>query len=292
MRKNTNGWVLSDFKTYQEAYFRFGGSVCSHPDVIHFLCENGAAPEFYAYKENGAVISATYVSKGHISVHCGPFPFVFDDIIIPRNKNAGKIILPFKTKQLSPYHVGDFYNCIYWRGLKRKTCVVKREFSRSTHKKRQAAVKRFIQAGGCVRPVEAFTDQELCDIYISLFKKRWGDTLPCYGEAALLAVFGALRHLVFGVVLLMDGVPCAYDLIFRAECRQWCFYDCINGGYDPVYSDLSVGSILMCLNIQQAREECQKNNIKMAFSLGMDNPRWEYKKQWCDIFTLGRSLPF
>jgi len=46
----------------------------------------------------------------------------------------------------------------------------------------------------------------------------------------------------------------------------------------------------MYLNIQRAREICQAKNVKMAFSLGMDNPRWQYKQQWCNTFTLGRAL--
>ncbi|WP_259341115.1 antimicrobial resistance protein Mig-14 [Serratia odorifera] len=88
-----------------------------------------------------------------------------------------------------------------------------------------------------------FSNDALCDIYISLFTKRWGDTLSCYSRDALSDVLGALRHLVFGYVLLMNGQPCAYDLVFKAECPQWIFFDCINGGYDPDFASLSVGSV-------------------------------------------------
>jgi hypothetical protein len=290
MTKSTSGWKSSDFNTYKEVYSRFGGSVCSHPDVIHFLRERGVTMEFHVYTKKEEIICATYASGKHLYVDSTPYPFVFDDIIIPYKKNGGRIVLPFRTKQLSPYHDGDFYNCIYWKGLKRKTCVVKHEFSHSTHKKRRQAYQKFIQAGGECRSVEAFSNDELCDIYRTLFTQRWGESLPCFSMEALSAVFGALRHMVFGHVLMMNGQPCAYDLVFKAECREWVFFDCINGGYDPAYADLSVGSILMYMNIQRARDLCQNANIRMAFSLGMDNPRWEYKKQWCNTFTLGRSL--
>ncbi|WP_405053413.1 hypothetical protein [Serratia ureilytica] len=64
----------------------------------------------------------------------------------------------------------------------------------------------------------------------------------------------------------------------------------MNGGYAPSYSEFSIGSILMYLNIQHARELCKEKRVKMAFSLGMDDPRWQYKRQWCHIFSLGRSL--
>lgn len=290
MKNNRTGWSLSDFDTYQEAYSRFGGSVCSHPDVIRFLSDKGPTPSFYAYKRRGELVCATYATDKHIRVGNTAYPFVFDDIIIPYNKRAKKIILPFRTKHLSPYHVGDFHNCLYWRRMKRKTCVVKHDFSNATHKKQRSAYKKFLQAGGECSPVDDFSNDELCDIYCTLFKLRWGDYLQCYSREVLLEVFEALRHLVFGHILLMKGEPCAYDLVFKAECQQWYFFDCINGGYNPAYADQSIGSILMYLNIQRAREMCQVKNVKMAFSLGMDNPRWHYKQQWCNTFTLGRTL--
>lgn len=290
MSNNGNGWILSDFNTYEEAYSRFGGSVCSHPDVIRFLGEKGPAPTFYVYKRGEELICATYVTDKNIHAGSTTYPFVFDDIIIPYNKFAKKIFLPFRTKQLSPYHAGDFHNCIYWKGMKRKTCVVKHDFSNATHKKRRQAFKKFLQAGGECHPVDRFSNDELCDIYCRLFKLRWGTTLQCYSREELSEVFEALRHLVFGHVLQIQGVPCAYDLVFKAECKQWYFFDCINGGYDPAYTDLSIGSILMYLNIQSAREMCRADNVRMFFSLGMDNPKWQYKQQWCNTLTLGRSL--
>ncbi|MEL5252838.1 GNAT family N-acetyltransferase [Serratia ureilytica] len=290
MKNKLNGWCLSDINAYKEAYSQFGGSVCSHPDVICFLSKKGPDPSFYVYKHNGHVVCATYATNRNIRVGTPDYPFVFDDIIIPYNKNAKKIFLPFRTKQLSPYHDGDFHNCIYWSGTKRKTCIVKNDFSNATHKKRRHALKKFIKAGGEVRSVDDFSNAELCDIYCALFKLRWGNSLQCYSKGGLLEVFEELRHLVYGYVLLMQGTPCAYDLIFKAQSKKWYFFDCINGGYDPAYTHLSVGSILMYLNIQCARDICQADNVMMGFSLGMDNPRWKYKQQWCNTFSLGRSI--
>jgi hypothetical protein len=290
MRKCISGWAVADFATYKSAYLRLGGSVCSHPDVIDFLGARGTPPAYYVYSTHGEVTSATFVSGKQIRVPPGGYPFVFDDIIIPHKKRGKRIFLPFGTKHLSPYHQGDFYNGIYWTGLKRRTCIVKDAFSPSTHKKRRQALNTFIRQGGECRSVDDFSNDALCDIYISLFKKRWGDTLSCYSRDALSDVLGALRHLVFGYVLLMNGQPCAYDLVFKAECPQWIFFDCINGGVDPDFASLSVGSVLMYMNIQRAKALCVEKKIKMAFSLGMDNPRWAYKKQWCNTFVLGRTL--
>ncbi|WP_256380171.1 GNAT family N-acetyltransferase [Cedecea sp. FDAARGOS_727] len=258
--------------------------------MLRFLSDKEPGPSFYAYMQKGELICATYVTGKDIRAGSAAYPFLFDDIIIPYNKHAKRIFLPFRTKQLSPFHAGDFYNCIYWRRMKRKTCVVKPDFSNATHKKRRQAFKKFLRAGGECCPVDRFSNDELSDIYCTLFKLRWGDTLKCYSKDVLSEVFGALRHLVFGHVLVIQGKPCAYDLVFKAECKKWYFFDCINGGYDPTYTDLSVGSVLMYLNIQSAREMCEAHNVKMVFSLGRDSPKWHYKQQWCNTFTLGRSM--
>ena len=285
-----DGWGLSDFDTYKETYERFGGSVCSHPDVISYLNEKVPSLSFHVYRRNGVPICAVYTTGKNIRAGHIDYPFVFDDIILPYKKNEKKIILPFRTKQLSPFHAGDFYNCIHWQKMKRKTCVVKDDFSVSTHKKRRLAFKKFLHWGGECRPAEDFSAEELSDIYCTLFELRWGDSLVCYSREILTEVFKRLRHLVFGHVLLINGKPCAYDLLFKAECIEWYFFDCINGGYDPDYAELSIGSVLMYLNIQKAKELCQAGNAKMIFSLGMDNPKWKYKKQWCNTLTLGRLL--
>lgn len=292
MNHMTNGWILSDFNTYETAYSQFGGSICSHPDIIRFLSSKGAVCSFYEYRRKGELICATYATDKDISIDGAAYPFLFNNIIIPYNKQSKKISLPFKTKHLSTYHAGDFYNCTYWKGLKRKTCEVKHDFSVATHKKRRQAVKKFYQAGGECLTIDHFSNEELSDIYCTLFKLRWGSSLPCYPREILSEVLSELRHLVFGHVLLIQGKPCAYDLVFQAECKEWYFFDCVNGGYDPAYSDLSVGSILMYLNIQKAKELCQAADVKMIFTLGMDNPKWQYKYQWCNSHILGRSLVF
>jgi len=290
MKNAIFGWEPTTPEAYREAYFLFGGSVCTHPDVIEFLSQRLVFPEFYSYKRKGSVISAAFSLKGNISLKVSGYPFFFDDIIIPIKKGSGKIVMPFKTKQLSSYHKGDFYNCIHWERLKRKTCRVKDDFSKKTHKKRLAEFDKFISSGGQCLSIDHFSDKELSDIYISLFKKRWGDTLECYSEEVLLDVFSKLRHLLFGYVLLINGKPCAYDLVFKAECREWIFFDCHNGGVDQTYASLSVGSVLMYMNIKLAKELCNQKGVKMIYSLGMDNPRWNYKKQWCEIVALGRTL--
>ncbi|MBH2812659.1 transcriptional regulator [Serratia liquefaciens] len=290
MKARILGWEKSTREEYGFAYSLFGGSVCTHPDVVDLLSKRLTPPDFYVYKRKGDVIAAAFALNKELSLKLNNYPIFFDDIIIPFKKGSGKILMPFKTKQLSHHHKGDFSNCIHWQKLKRKTCVVKDDFSNKTHKKRRAEYEYFIKNGGECLSIDEFSDKALSEIYISLFKKRWGKELECYSEGILLDVFSELRHLVFGHVLLINGVPCAYDLVFKAECKEWIFFDCHNGGVDQAFSHYSVGSLLMYKNIELAKKIGKEKNIKVIYSLGMEDPRWEYKKQWCNVLTLGRSL--
>lgn len=48
--------------------------------------------------------------------------------------------------------------------------------------------------------------------------------------------------------------------------------------------NLSPGSILMWLNVNNAKSYCQAKNKKFIFSIGALRPEWEYKLRWADPF--------
>ncbi|EHP1067913.1 antimicrobial resistance protein Mig-14, partial [Escherichia coli] len=52
----------------------------------------------------------------------------------------------------------------------------------------------------------------------------------------------------------------------------------------------SPGSILMWLNIEQAREYSIYNQKKMFFSMGALTDEWKYKLLWTTPHTVGKSL--
>ncbi|MGP1318992.1 hypothetical protein [Serratia sp. CY37345] len=177
MKARILGWEKSTREEYGYAHTLFGGSVCTHPDVVDFLSKRLAPPDFYVYKRKGDIIAAAFSLNNELSLKNNNYPIFFDDIIIPFKKGSGKILIPFKTKQLSHHHKGDFSNCIHWQKLKRKTCVVKDDFSKKTHRKRRAEYECFINNGGECLSIDEFSDKALSEIYISLFKKRWGKNL-------------------------------------------------------------------------------------------------------------------
>lgn len=96
--------------------------------------------------------------------------------------------------------------------------------------------------------------------------------------------------MIFGNVLFYKGEPCAYDLIYQAECNNWIYFDDHNGGIDTTIKDFSVGSLLLFANISEARNLCQQKNKEFIFSIGKSNDKWAYKKLWSNEIKLGKSI--
>lgn len=284
------GWHDCDFRTYRLAWEKFGGSVCTHPDVIAFLNNrNHLDLKFKCKIKSGEVVASLYHHNHQLSLLDKAFPFVFDDILLPASYDA-TFFLPCKSKRLSPLLQENVGNALYTRRLKHKVAYIKESFSPKTIRKRNGELNRFLRNGGAVRSVAAFSDKALSDIYIRLFNARWQGKLRCWPEDNLLETLAAFRHLLFGSVLLFNGEPCAFDLIFKAECPQWIYFDDINGGYDADIFPHGAGSLLLWQNIQDAQAICTRQRKTLIFSLGAFLKGWEYKQQWCDIYPSGRVI--
>lgn len=283
-------WKKSSFSIYKRTYEEYGGSICTHPDVISFLSNRKSCSlDFFHYEISDKIIAACFSFNGVVSHDISGYPFFYDDIIFPLSK-GNKLFLPVKSKNLSRYHKGDFYNCNFLDIYKRRICLARSDHSAKNNKNRRNEYNKFVAAGGEIVAIDELTNSEICDNYIRLFNKRWEGSLTCYSRSVLLDVITNLKDMLFGYTLVLKGQPCAYDLIYRAVCNKWIYYDCHNGAYDPEFSNLSVGSVLMYKNLELARDECNTKEKEMIFSLGMDNPRWPYKSQWCKITSQGRTL--
>lgn len=283
-------WEETDFRVYTEAYNKYGGSLCTHPRVLMFLSEKWNTRVRYFIKKNeGACIAAAFTLNDALDLRDATLPFVFDDILLPV-KEGTKISLPFRTKRLSPKLQGKITNGLFNNLIKKKVTYIKREFSSRTAKKRRSESSRFIKQGGEILNVSQFSPQELTDIYHQLFNLRWKGELTCINKNVLFDIFTEFSDMIFGKVLFIKGKPCAFDLIYKAECRDWIFFEDFNGGIDPAYKDLGAGSILLWENIQEAKKLSDTSKKKMIFSLGAYNPAWTYKKQWCDIKPSGRVI--
>lgn len=285
------GWETSDLITYREVHALFGGCINTHPDVLEFLINKGEDIHFFHYKSKGNLLGALFLNnKKEIGVDVWrKYPISFDEIILPLSKQA-KFFIPNRCKRLSPVNANSVRNISFGIFSKKNVCLAKEQFSKKNVKNRRNEFNKFVREGGRVLSVDDVSTQELVNIYISLFNKRFAGEVKCYSENNLLDIITSLRHMTFGNILFVHDTPCAFDLIFKSHCNEWIYFDVPNGGVDPSYSHLSVGSILMSLNIDSAKQICEKYNKKMFFSLGVDDERWEYKFRWADRVSLGRVL--
>lgn len=137
--------------------------------------------------------------------------------------------------------------------------------------------------------MSSFSASELSTIYEQLFLLRFKNELNDLQKKNLLSAFTEFKDLIFGRVLLMNGMLCAYDLIYKVECPNWFYFEDFNGG-DPQYNFLSVGSVLIWENVQEAKIISKESGRKCIFSLGAFNPACQYKNQWCEILPSGRVI--
>ncbi|WP_241585965.1 transcriptional regulator [Rosenbergiella epipactidis] len=290
--KKLSGWELSDYRTYCRAYEKFGGSVCSHPIMLDFLQKN--IPDeirFFHKMVNGEVVGAYFTDKNsNLSYHHNKIPLLFEDIILPICPVKGGCYLPVKTKALSIKHQKQFVNTNYGLLNRRAVCIVKDSFSKKSQKKRQAELKKFLSNGGEVLSVASFSSRELSSIYLSLMGERW-DIQYYEEEVESLSYFiESIRPMIFGNVLIFNGKPCAYDLIYKAECNDWIYFDDHNGSFDSRIKDFSLGSILLSVNITEAKKICQSSNKEFIFSIGRSNKKWSYKNIWANEIKLGKAI--
>ena len=271
-------------------YHALGGSLCTHPRVLSYLAEHqGVSVQYYIKKKNDVPVAAIFSINGSLEYKNNNFPFVFDDIILPI-KEGNNVILPFKTKRLSPHSQGVVLNSFRQSLFKKKMAHIKIDFSSKSVKKRNGELKRFNKIGGVIADVSFFSPAELTSIYRQLFNLRWQGTVKCIDEEVLNETFTTFRDMIFGKVLFVDDRPCAFDLNYKVECPTWFYFEDFNGGLDPQFKPLGIGSILLWENILQAKKLAASANKKFIFSLGAYNPAWKYKTQWCDINPSGRTI--
>lgn len=292
IKRKLLGWARSDFVTYKEVYKKFGGSINMNPDVLeYFLQEKNICVEFFHYEKNGEIIASYFLIDGReVGLNVAQdFPVTFDEVLIPMDKQA-KFVFPDSTNKLSVGNRANVKNATFTLFRKKQVCWVKESFSAKNDKARRNEFNKFIKSGGEVKSYDELSPQELAEIYIHLFKLRFADSVRCYEAENLICILTKFRHMLFGNVLYMHGKPCAYDLMLKSESDGAVYFDVPNGGLDKNYLHLSIGSILMWLNIKSAKELCQSLNKKMTISIGVYEPQWEYKKRWATVSHVGKVI--
>lgn len=290
LRAMLTGWEKTDNMGYAEAYNLFGGSFCSHYRLLDYLSRNhGISVKYFLKRRRNELIAATFTIDGKLSYKNSSLPFVYDDIIIPVKKNE-MIYHPFNTKRLSPYSHHSVINSIRHSKFKKKIAHIKSEFSKKTEKKRNTEIDKFLSSGGEIIDSASISPEELATIYNFLFLLRWKNTIKTASNEILTEVLREFRDMIFGNVLYKNGMPCAFDLNYMVECPEWLYLEDFNGGLDPKYKHLGLGSVLLWKNIKEARSLAQLKEKPLIFSLGAYNEAWEYKKQWCKISASGRII--
>lgn len=91
-------------------------------------------------------------------------------------------------------------------------------------------IKKFLNSGGDVVDQALLTPNQLADIYLELFERRWG--VKPDNKQQMVDMITSLRDMIFGYVLFYNGQPCAFQFITRADSPKWICFDYVNGGYD------------------------------------------------------------
>ena len=289
-RAMLNDWEKTDNAGYAEAYNLFGGSFCSHYRLLDYLNRNHGIPvKYFLKRRGGELIAATFTIDGNLNYKNSSLPFVFDDIIIPIKRDE-MIYHPFNTKRLSPYSHNSVINSFSHSMFKKKIAHIKSGFSKKTEKKRNAEIEKLISSCGEIIDSASIPAEKLAKVYKSLFLLRWKESIKSPSLYMLTEVITEFRDMIFGCVIYKDGVPCAFDLNYMVDCPQWLYIEDFNGGFDPRYKQLGLGSVLLWRNIKEARMLAQEKGKPLIFSLGAYNEAWAYKKQWCEINPSGRVI--
>lgn len=291
-RHSLFGWERSNFTHYQAAYYKYGGSVNTHPDIINFFMQKKEKEfAFWHYRRDGEVTAAYFTSDENtfgLNVW-RDYPVSYDEIIIPMAADQ-KIVLPVKTNRLSSSLRGNIINATYVFREKRKVCLIKTSFSGKTVKKRNGELRKMLAAGGECIPLREMSPADIADIYVHLFRLRFADSVRCYNRKNITVLLTALPHMVTGNVLFFEGAPVAIDLVLCARSEKSLYFDVPNGGIDPSITAFSPGSLLMWKNIVDAREVCRNENKAMQFSIGLYDKKWDYKLLWAETQPTGKSL--
>lgn len=286
------GWKQSNFSTYEETYYKYGGSINTHPDLVRFfLSQQKINFRFWHCMRDGKVVAAYFDTENkHLGLDVWrDYPISCDEIMIPVDPNA-KILLPIRTNKISSHNRENIHNASFWLRKNRQVCYVREGFSVKTTKKRNGELKKFFAEGGESIALNQMSPREIAEIYVKLFKLRFGDGIRCYSKENIENLFNAVPESVFGNALFFKGNPCALDLVLCGRNDKFLYFDVPNGGVDPAVKGFSPGSLVMWKNILDARALCQSENRKMLFSIGLYKTYWNYKLLWSEALPTGKSF--
>nr|WP_314491810.1 antimicrobial resistance protein Mig-14 [uncultured Pseudomonas sp.] len=287
------GWTPIDADTYAQAWYRYGGSVATHPLVVTQLAELAQIPVRYLGWYRGAELQAAIPTWGrHLALS--------KDVLKRHGKKGlfdlgnAEIILPAATQAAAPLRHAARYlselNQDRFVGLKPQPeqlamARAHEDLSKKFRYNQRRELRLLEEAGGQVQPITDYASSEIAAMYCDLFQRRWG--FAATGAERMEEVIERLRALLIGSVLLLDGKPIAIQLVYRAEAPEWVSVEYVNGGVDPDTKAFSPGSVLSFLNTQAAWEDARARDKTLRFSFGRADR--EYKDRWCTSVPVFQS---
>lgn len=130
-------------------------------------------------------------------------------------------------------------------------------------------MRRFLANGGSIVPVTDFSSDELSKIYLKLMNIRWKDKYKDNCVKELADFIEAIRPMIFGSVLMFNDTPCAYDLVYKAECSDWIYFDDHNGGVDTNIKNLALEAFYYHVTLV-TRGHCAKPKARNVYSVLVD----------------------
>jgi hypothetical protein len=293
-----NSWDTISPKDYDFAFERFGGSFAVHPRVVALVASLAKRPVRYAgLTRGGELVAAVPLWGEHVVATRLALKFydashlidVGDsEVVLPVGEDA-RINIPFIAPMLSSLHENNISNlerdfCPYPGCETISSMVLAKGFrtgdhrhSRLTQKRRRNEVRRFEEVGGRFSPLCDFSADEIGELYIRLFEKRWGHDPE--GKDFLPTVLHELKDMLCGDVLLFGDRPVAIEISYKHKAPRWIFVNGVQGGCDPEFFDYSPGAILFFHNLGHLEEEARASNKTLRYSLGwFDN---DYKDWMC-----------
>ena len=263
------------------------------PELLkYFMRVNFSTFEFWHYSLNGIVKAAYFTSnKSTIGLNIwNDYPISYDEIVFPIDRDI-KVLLPERTSQLSNCLRNNIINSLFYK-RKRKVCLIKKEFSGKTVKKRNCELNNLLESGGEFYCLKDIPPKEIAQLYVYLFNKRFNGSIKCYNKGEIVNLLSNIPNMISGHVLFYKNNPCAIDLALKSESDKNIYIDIPNGGYDPLFADLSPGSMLMWKNIVEFQKMSQKHNKEMIISIGCNDKRWGYKSLWALEHNIGKVMIF
>lgn len=279
------GWTAIAPEAYRDAWQCWGGSVATHPDVVHGLSHLAdIRVEYLGWFAEGQLQAAIPVWGRHIALSRavlkregkrGVFDLGNAEVILPQSVH-GRIALRHCVRYLSALHAGRI------AGLSRQKeglamARAPEEYG-SKFRYNQRREERLLEdSGGRIQPISDLSPREIAAMYRGLFEKRWGFAVP--GKDCLEQVFVLLRPLMTGSFITVQGQPAAIQILYRAESPEWVSVEYINGGVDPAWNALSPGSVLSFVNTRNEWAHARALRKQLRYSFGRVDRG--YKARWC-----------